>query len=57
VFVLYEIEDLGLREIAQSLDVPLQTVYSRLLSARREVEARVRADVTGPAARLRQGGR
>ncbi|MDX2024348.1 MAG: RNA polymerase sigma factor [Deltaproteobacteria bacterium] len=39
VFVLYEIEDLTLQEIADCLQVPLQTVYSRLKSARQEVLA------------------
>jgi len=37
VFVLYEIERLSLREIAEALDLPLQTAYSRLKSARTEV--------------------
>ncbi len=37
-FVLYEIEELPLREIASALGCPLQTAYSRLQAARREVE-------------------
>lgn len=37
-FVLYEVEDLPLRRIAEIMEVPLQTVYSRLKSARKHVE-------------------
>lgn len=43
-FVLYEVEELTLAEISEALDVPLQTVYSRIKSARQalrtELEAR-----------------
>jgi RNA polymerase sigma-70 factor (ECF subfamily) len=39
VFVLYEIEELGMQEVATALGCPLQTAYSRLHAARREVEA------------------
>lgn len=38
-FVLYEIEGLGLQEVADACGCPLQTVYSRLAAARRHVEA------------------
>jgi RNA polymerase sigma-70 factor (ECF subfamily) len=34
VFVLYEIEELSLREVAEIVGSPLQTVYSRLKAAR-----------------------
>lgn len=37
VFVLYEVEQLPMREIADALEVPLQTAFSRLYAARREV--------------------
>jgi RNA polymerase sigma-70 factor (ECF subfamily) len=37
-FVLYEIEGLGLAEIAEAVGCPLQTVYSRLGAARKHVE-------------------
>lgn len=37
VFVLYELEELTMREIAQVLDCPLQTAYSRLRAARATV--------------------
>lgn len=37
-FVLYEIEGLSLQEVAAACECPLQTVYSRLSSARRNIE-------------------
>jgi RNA polymerase sigma-70 factor (ECF subfamily) len=49
VFVLYEIEELTMAEVASALDCPLQTAYSRLHAARRGVEAAV--------ARLRTRGK
>jgi RNA polymerase sigma-70 factor (ECF subfamily) len=39
VFVLYELEELSMNEIAQALDCPLQTAYSRLHAARKAVTA------------------
>ena len=39
VFVLFEIEQLTLREIAEATETPLQTVYSRLQGARAHVRA------------------
>jgi RNA polymerase sigma-70 factor (ECF subfamily) len=36
-FVLYEIEELTLREIAEALGCPLQTAYSRVQAAKRAV--------------------
>ena len=41
VFVLYEIEGLPMSEVAVALECPLQTAYSRLHAARREVAAAV----------------
>jgi RNA polymerase sigma-70 factor (ECF subfamily) len=41
VFVLHEIEELPMSEIASAIECPLQTAYSRLHAARREVEAAV----------------
>ena len=40
VFILYEMQGLTCTEIAETLDCPLQTVYSRLYYARREFMAR-----------------
>lgn len=34
VFVLYEIEELDMKEIAEAMGTPLQTAYSRLRAAR-----------------------
>jgi RNA polymerase sigma-70 factor (ECF subfamily) len=39
-FVLFEIGELTLREIAEATDTPLQTLYSRLQSARAHVRDR-----------------
>jgi RNA polymerase sigma-70 factor (ECF subfamily) len=39
VFVLYEIEELSMAEVAAVLGCPLQTAYSRLHVARRDIEA------------------
>jgi len=39
VFVLYELEELSMREVAAVLDVPLHTAYGRLYAARRELAA------------------
>jgi RNA polymerase sigma-70 factor (ECF subfamily) len=41
VFVLYEVEDMAMSEIAQALDCPLQTVYSRLYKARERILSQV----------------
>ena len=42
VFVLYEIEDLDMKEIAKAVGCPLQTAYSRLHAARAFVANAVR---------------
>jgi RNA polymerase sigma-70 factor (ECF subfamily) len=41
VFVLYEIEELAMADVASVVGCPLQTAYSRLHAARREVEEAV----------------
>jgi RNA polymerase sigma-70 factor (ECF subfamily) len=46
VFVLYELEDLTMTEIASALGCPLQTAYSRLRAAR-EIVRRSFRDVAG----------
>jgi RNA polymerase sigma-70 factor, ECF subfamily len=43
VLVLHEIEEMTAPEIGQSLDIPLNTVYSRLRVARVELEQALRA--------------
>lgn len=42
VFVLYEIEDLDMKDVAKVVGCPLQTAYSRLHAARRVVANAVR---------------
>jgi RNA polymerase sigma-70 factor (ECF subfamily) len=42
VFVLYEIEEAPMAEVAAALGCPLQTAYSRLHAARSQVEAATR---------------
>ncbi len=42
VFVLYEIEQLEMPEVAEALGCPLQTAYSRLYAARKKVESEMR---------------
>jgi RNA polymerase sigma-70 factor (ECF subfamily) len=39
VFVLYELENWPMNEVAAAAECPLQTAYSRLHAARRQVEA------------------
>jgi RNA polymerase sigma-70 factor (ECF subfamily) len=39
VFVLFELEQLPMREVAALLELPLQTAYSRLYAARADVKA------------------
>lgn len=47
VFVLYEIEDLTMKEVAQAVGCPLQTAYSRLHAARRLVAEAVAGHEAG----------
>jgi RNA polymerase sigma-70 factor, ECF subfamily len=42
IFVLYEVEDLDMREVAKAVGCPLQTAYSRLHAARRIVSDAMR---------------
>lgn len=49
VFVLYEVEHRPMKEIAESLDVPLQTAYSRLRAARQHVRRGFELEVEGAA--------
>ena len=48
VFVLYEIEEIPMKEVAQAVGCPLQTAYARLYAARRQFEAAIaRAKLSG----------
>jgi RNA polymerase sigma-70 factor, ECF subfamily len=42
VFVLYEVEELSMKEVAEAVGCPLQTAYARLYAARRQFEAALR---------------
>lgn len=42
VFVLYELEEMPMQEVADALQCPLQTAYSRLSAAREVVAAAIR---------------
>lgn len=41
VFVLYEVEQVPMREVAETVGCPLQTAYARLYSARRVIARRL----------------
>jgi RNA polymerase sigma-70 factor, ECF subfamily len=47
-FVLFELEELPMREVARILDCPLQTAYSRLYGAREAVTRAFRDDERDP---------
>jgi RNA polymerase sigma-70 factor, ECF subfamily len=47
VFILFELEQLPMTEIAAAVGCPLQTGYSRLHAARRQVEAAIRRQQKG----------
>lgn len=48
VFVLFEIEELTMEEIARAQGVPLSTCYSRLYAAREKVHAELRRRALSP---------
>jgi RNA polymerase sigma-70 factor, ECF subfamily len=50
VFVLYEIEELTMAEVAEALGCPLQTAYSRLHAARKLVESGIKKAREGSSA-------
>jgi RNA polymerase sigma-70 factor, ECF subfamily len=37
VFLLYEVEEMSMREVAEAVQCPLQTAYTRLYAARRDI--------------------
>ncbi|MBX3192297.1 MAG: RNA polymerase sigma factor [Labilithrix sp.] len=47
VFVLYEVEGLEMPEVAEALSCPVQTAYSRLHAARKDVEKSMRRAMLG----------
>jgi RNA polymerase sigma-70 factor (ECF subfamily) len=47
VFVLFELEELPMTEVAKAVGCPLQTAYARLYAARRVVEAALRRATAG----------
>ncbi len=51
VFVLFELQELTLKEIAETVGCPLQTAYSRLLSARKFLAQRAQPSATQGGAR------
>lgn len=53
VFVLYEIEELDMKEVSDAIGCPLQTAYSRLHAARQRLA--VLLEDVEPAARARRG--
>lgn len=51
VFVLYEVEQMPMREVAEAVGCPMQTAYARLYAARRAIQrhlARMRARGEAP---------
>jgi RNA polymerase sigma-70 factor (ECF subfamily) len=50
VFVLYEVEGLEMPEVAEAVGCPLQTAYSRLHAARKEVERAMKRAALGKVA-------
>jgi len=48
VFVLHEVEELGMRAVAEAVGCPLFTAYSRLRLARRALRERLSNEETQP---------
>jgi RNA polymerase sigma-70 factor (ECF subfamily) len=57
VFMLYELEELSMEEIATLLEAPVTTCYSRLAAARSRVEAGLRRGRLRAEFQLQKGGR
>jgi RNA polymerase sigma-70 factor, ECF subfamily len=55
-FVLYEVEELTLAEVSEALDVPIQTVYSRVKAAREALQKKLGAGDTTPKGGVREAG-
>jgi RNA polymerase sigma-70 factor (ECF subfamily) len=54
-FVLYEVEELTLAEVSEALEVPLQTVYSRIKSARDALRSKLESP-DAPKGGVREAG-
>ncbi len=54
VFVLYEIEGLSMREVANAVGCPLQTAYSRHRTARTHIQAAMRRSRVAPSQQTAQ---
>jgi RNA polymerase sigma-70 factor (ECF subfamily) len=50
VFVLFELQEIAMAEVARIIGIPHQTAYSRLYAARRRVDAKIR-QLQGPTAK------
>lgn len=57
VFLLYEIEELPMEEIASAIETPLTTCYSRLATARRKLESVLRRRQHAPLQMIKGGVR
>ncbi len=55
-FVLYEIEELTLAEVSEALEVPIQTVYSRVKAAREALQKKLAAGDGSPKGGVREAG-
>jgi RNA polymerase sigma-70 factor, ECF subfamily len=55
-FVLYEVEELTLAEVSEALDVPLQTAYSRIKSAREALKAKLERPGSAAKGGVREAG-
>jgi len=55
VFVLYEIEELSMEEIASALAAPITSCYSRLYAAREKVRSQFRREAVFPRRRIGAG--
>jgi RNA polymerase sigma-70 factor, ECF subfamily len=55
-FVLYEVEELTLAEVSEALEVPIQTVYSRIKAAREVLRERLGAGDDSPKGGVRETG-
>lgn len=55
-FVLYEVEELTLAEVSEALEVPLQTVYSRIKAARDALKVKLQSPIAAAKGGVREAG-